>query len=93
MKDLVSIPLGTLAAQLSPGASMIRPLGLASDNSAWGQIDRDKKGFVTDTGKFGGHFKMMDRNNDGKLTEEEYVCYWRRLSELQLRATEEHCDR
>src|SRR5262249_19430222 len=50
-------------------------------------LDRDKKGFITDNGKFGGHFKMMDRNNDGKLTEEEYVGYWRCLGDLQVRAT------
>jgi Ca2+-binding EF-hand superfamily protein len=87
-KDLVSIPLGRLAVQLSPGASMIRPLGFGRDaRRDWWQLDRDKKGFVADNGKFGGHFKMMDRNNDGKLTEAEYVGYWRRLSELQVRAT------
>jgi Ca2+-binding EF-hand superfamily protein len=88
--DPVSIQLGTLAVQLSPGASMIRPYGLEKNLTSsflWGQIDRDKKGFVPDTGKFGGHFKMMDRNGDGKLTEEEYVGYWRRMSDLQVRAT------
>jgi hypothetical protein len=65
---------------------MIRPNGLVASFN-WDQFDRDKKGFVTDTGNFGGHFKMMDRNNDGKLTKEEYVGYWHRLSELQVRAT------
>jgi Ca2+-binding EF-hand superfamily protein len=88
-KDLVSIPLGRLAVQLSPGASMIRPYGLENPyaRSLWGQIDRDKKGFVADAAKFYGHFKMMDSNNDGKVTEEEYVGYWRRLGDLQVRAT------
>jgi Ca2+-binding EF-hand superfamily protein len=86
-KDLVSIPLGTSTVQLSPGASMIRPLSLKDARREWLQLDRDKKGFVADNGKFGGHFKMMDRNNDGKLTKEEYVGYWHRLSELQVRAT------
>ena len=85
-KDLVSIQLGTSAVQLSPGASMIRPNGFVA-RFDWDQVDRDKKGFVADTGKFAGHFKMMDRNNDGKVMKEEYVGYWHRLSELQVRAT------
>src|SRR5262245_51830436 len=86
-KDLVTIALGTSAVQWSPGASMIRPENLSDPYGDWGRIDRDKKGFVADTGQFGGHFKMMDRNNDGKVTKEEYVGYWRRVGDLQVRAT------
>jgi Ca2+-binding EF-hand superfamily protein len=34
-----------------------------------------------------GHFKMMDRDNDGKVTQKEFVAYFRLMSALQVRAT------
>jgi Ca2+-binding EF-hand superfamily protein len=78
-KDLVSIQFGTLAVQLSPGASMIRPYGL---EGAFRSPNVFSEKFV-----FRGQFKMMDRNNDGKVTQQEYVNYVRRMSDLQVHAT------
>jgi Ca2+-binding EF-hand superfamily protein len=92
-KSLVTIPLGTLAVQLRPGASMIRPHGLGGLNTEtfFHQMDKEKKGFITaaDADKINhpGHSKMMDRNNDGKVTKEEFDGYFRRMSDLQVRAT------
>jgi Ca2+-binding EF-hand superfamily protein len=95
-KGPVSIQLGTLAVQLRPGASMIRPQVTDEPSRSWANLDLDKKGFVTEaalskaypgTIPVGGKFKMMDRNSDGKVTQEEYLGYLHRLSDLQVRAT------
>jgi Ca2+-binding EF-hand superfamily protein len=94
-EGLVGLQLGSVKVQLSQGANMIRPDGLGRFFRAdivYDQADSDRKGFVTEAnkerlGQFSGHFKMIDRDNDGKVTQKELVAYIHRLSELQVRAT------
>src|SRR5262249_52722692 len=94
----VLLQLGTARAQLRPGADMIRPDHLERFVSRQPGLDffrpernPERKGYFTAAEKdrmpLGGHFKMMDRDNDGKVTKEEFDAYLRRLSALQVKAT------
>jgi Ca2+-binding EF-hand superfamily protein len=92
----VELELGPSHVQLHPGVNAIRPDGLEgfirSDLLFVDVFDKEKKGFLAEADRarmtpYGGHFKMMDRDNDGRLTQNEFVAYFQRMSALQVRAT------
>jgi Ca2+-binding EF-hand superfamily protein len=92
---LVGLQLGMVNVQLGQGVNMIRPPLLERfirTDVIFEHGDPDRKGFVTEDNReglllFSGHFKMIDRNNDGKVTREEFIAYIQRMSALQVRAT------
>jgi Ca2+-binding EF-hand superfamily protein len=90
----VLLRLGTASVQLRPGADMVRPDHLerfVTLDFFYRERNPERKGYFTAAEKdrmpLGGHFKMIDRNNDGKVTKEEYDDYLWQLSALQVKAT------
>jgi Ca2+-binding EF-hand superfamily protein len=91
----VVLPLGSIQLQLHPVAALIRPDGLAGmirTELLFDLADKDKKGLIaradrTLMGGYAGHFEMMDRNGDGKVTKEEHAAYFRDMTSLQARAS------
>jgi Ca2+-binding EF-hand superfamily protein len=93
----IHLGLGTVNVQFRPGSDAVRPPGLERflrlDN-LFDLLDKDKKGYLSEadalrpgSGLVRGHFKMMDRNGDGKVTEKELAGYLRQMSHLQALAT------
>jgi Ca2+-binding EF-hand superfamily protein len=91
----VVLELGMVNVQLHPGVNAIRPDGLDHFIRAdvmFDIYDPEKKGIIAEADRgrmlgYEGHFKMMDRDNDGKVTQKEFAAYFRLMSALQVRAT------
>jgi Ca2+-binding EF-hand superfamily protein len=103
LKDgAVTVNLGLERLQLRPGPDAIRPPLMDRFIQSAGMFDALTRGndpavaakrFLTEanlkqTGAgWLAHFKLMDRDGDGRVTEQEFVGYIRQMSDLQTRAT------
>jgi Ca2+-binding EF-hand superfamily protein len=93
----ITVDLGTVTVQMHPANHAVRPLGLERlirTRDTFESLDEDRKGHLVEadtlnpgSGMFRGHFKLIDRDGDGKVTEKELVAYVQRMSDLQARAT------
>jgi Ca2+-binding EF-hand superfamily protein len=91
----ISFDLDTLAVHVSPGADEIRPHGLERmlrSDDLFDRMDPGRKGYVDEAqmrgfGMIAEHFNMMDRDGDGKVSQKEFLAYFREMSALQARAT------
>jgi Ca2+-binding EF-hand superfamily protein len=96
----VAVDLGAVSLRLRPGDDVVRPLGLEGwlqGRGMFDNLDEKRKGYVVEEDTlrpvpgaprmFQGHFKLMDRDGDGKVTERELVAYLKEMSNLQARAT------
>jgi Ca2+-binding EF-hand superfamily protein len=93
----VTVDLGSVTVQMRTGDAAVRPLGLEGaiqTRTVFDLLDEDRKGHLVEAdtltpspGLVRGHFKLVDRDSDGKVTEEELVAYVQKMSDLQARAT------
>jgi Ca2+-binding EF-hand superfamily protein len=94
----VTVNLGAITLRLRPSDDVVRPLGLErwlQGRGMFDSLDEKRKGHVVEEdtlrpgspGMFRGHFKLMDRDGDGKVTERELLAYLQEMSSLQARAT------
>jgi Ca2+-binding EF-hand superfamily protein len=96
----VAVDLGAVSLRLRPGDDVVRPLGLEGwlqGRGLFDNLDEKRKGYVVEddtlrpgpggSRMFQGHFKLIDRDGDGKVTERELLAYLQEMSNLQARAT------
>jgi Ca2+-binding EF-hand superfamily protein len=93
----VAIDLGAVSLRLRPGDEVVRPPALErwiQGRGLFDILDEKRKGYLVEAdtlnpggGMFRGHFPLMDRDGDGKVTEGEVLAYLREMSNLQARAT------
>jgi Ca2+-binding EF-hand superfamily protein len=92
----VTVDLGSVTLQMRPADAAVRPLGLERvirTREAFEVLDEGRKGHLVEAdtlnnpGMFRGHFRLIDRDGDGKVTEKELVAYVQKMSDLQARST------